>query len=99
MPARQFFTSAQKQAQRGRAHQQSRPVAFHGRDQVRQPLAVVSTDRPLLTTEQVRDRLGLGSVWAVYRLVRERGLPRVDLGGVYRFSPDDLEAWLAARRG
>lgn len=51
-------------------------------------------DEPLLTTEQVRARLGLGSIDAVYRLVKHDGLPRIVVGRVYRFRPSDVATWL-----
>jgi excisionase family DNA binding protein len=55
------------------------------------------TDR-LLTTEQVREKFGLGSVNAVYRLVAQERLPRVRIGQrLYRYSERDLDRWLEQR--
>lgn len=60
---------------------------------------LVQSDSALWTTEQVRDRLGLGSTDAVLRLVRDQKLPRIALGGrLFRFVPEDVAAWVDARR-
>lgn len=97
MGTRAYFGSGQKAPQRQAARPQARTVAAH-RPQQRAELRVIRTDRPLLSTEQVQQRLGLGSINAVYRLVA-LGLPRLELSaGLYRFDQDDLEAWLAQRR-
>lgn len=62
-------------------------------------LDLVHSDSGLWTTEQVRERLGLGSTDAVLRLVRDEALPRICLGGrLYRFSPEDVSRWLTDRR-
>lgn len=37
------------------------------------------------------------SRWKVRELYREEGLPKVDLGGVYRFEPAAVKAWIKTR--
>lgn len=60
---------------------------------------LVHSTSNLWTTEQVRERLGLGSTDAVLRLVRDNKLPRIELGGrLFRFDPADVERWLTERR-
>ena len=91
MATRRFFAAGQQALrERGTAKPASAPT--------RQRTNAVSISRPLLTTEQVRERLGLGSINAVYRLMREHRLPSVRLGRAHRFSQDELERWLAARQ-
>lgn len=90
MASRRFFTAGEKQTQRQGAERQSRPVAFDLRHQ--HPTSLRAD--VLLTTEQVREKLSLGSVDAVYRRVKELGLKRVNVGGVWRFRLSDVERWL-----
>jgi len=45
----------------------------------------------LLSPEQVATYLGLGSRWAVYRLVDGGELPRLKLAGKLRFDREDLD--------
>jgi hypothetical protein len=92
MAPRRFFTSPEKRAPRRAADRGTRVDVGPSR------LQIVKTDRPLLDTEGVRKRLGLGSINAVYRLVA-LGLPRLELSaGLYRFDQDVLDAWIAARQ-
>lgn len=51
----------------------------------------------LFTTEQVRIYLNRGSLDAVYRLVRDCGLPRVWQGNAWRFSKQQIDRWQAAQ--
>ncbi|MDP3768961.1 MAG: helix-turn-helix domain-containing protein [Dehalococcoidia bacterium] len=51
----------------------------------------------LLTVEEVGERLRLSRT-SVYRLVERRQLPFFRLPGSLRFSTDDMDAFLAARR-
>lgn len=95
MPSRSFFASAQKLQQRQPARADRRVVPFQSVDQSAQRAEFALTEAPLLTTEQVRQKLGLGSINAVYRLVRDYDLPRLTIGGVYRFSQPQVEAWIA----
>jgi excisionase family DNA binding protein len=92
MAPRSFFTAAKKGPQVRRADPQGARVALDGRLQA--PQGLLSIREPLLTTEDVMGRLGLGSVNAVYRMVRDFGLPRRRVGGVFRFVPSEVEAWL-----
>lgn len=51
----------------------------------------------LLTAAELADAFGM-SKWTVGRLRREHGLPAVNVGGVYRYDPDEVRAWLDARK-
>lgn len=95
MPPRSFFSSSKKLQQRPAAHRERQVVPFRGVDQGGQRAEFSLGQSPLLTTEQVRLKLGLGSINAVYRLVRDYELPRLTVGGVYRFSQPQVEAWIA----
>lgn len=87
---RAFFNSSQTASQAVPTAAKRRGIALHVLDQPRDL-------ETLLTTEQVRLKLGLGSTDAVYRLVKEDGLPRLAIGRVYRFSPSAVAAWVAAQ--
>lgn len=50
----------------------------------------------LLTPEQVAEILNL-HVDTTRRLLRERRIPGVKLGVVWRTKPDELKRWIAAR--
>jgi excisionase family DNA binding protein len=51
----------------------------------------------LLTAEEAAAVLKC-SVWTVGRLRRKCGLPAVNVGGVYKYDPDDLDAFIDANR-
>lgn len=51
----------------------------------------------LLTTEQVAERLAVDPR-TVRRWALDKVLPAIDLGSVYRFEPEAIEAWLEERR-
>lgn len=73
-------------------------AAAHIRDQRAEVCEVTDFDQPLLTVEDVRDVLNLGSVRAVYRLVRYHALPHRQLGRALRFEERELEAWTRRQR-
>ncbi|MGH7746576.1 MAG: helix-turn-helix domain-containing protein [Acidimicrobiales bacterium] len=52
---------------------------------------------PLLTIEQLADRLG-SSVRHVRRLVAERRVPYVKVGRFVRFDEEEISAWLDEHR-
>lgn len=52
----------------------------------------------LLTVAQVRDRLGLPSIWSVYRHIQHNNLPIRRLGRSIRVCPVELEAWTRRNR-
>lgn len=95
MAPRSFFKTAKEGPQGRRADLQGARVALHSGLQPSQgPLSI---REPLLTTEEVRVRLNLGSTNAVLRMVRDNGLPRIHVGGVFRYVPSQVEAWLEAQ--
>lgn len=49
---------------------------------------------PKLTTRQAADYINVGSVSAVYRLIREHKMPFLRVGGGYRFDTHELDAWM-----
>lgn len=50
----------------------------------------------LLSPIQAAQYLGLGSRWAVYRLVSEGQIPAIKLAGKVRIDRDDLDAFIEA---
>lgn len=54
-------------------------------------------NRPLLSAEQVAERLGVSTRY-VWRLGRKGELPRYRLGKYVKFAPDDIDAFIEARR-
>lgn len=60
-------------------------------------MKVTDRDTRYLTTEQARDYLNLGSVNAVYRLIREWQLPYGRVGRTYRFNRRHLDLWIERR--
>ena len=89
MASRHFF-GGQKPLQGVPAPAQGLQVTPHGRQKR-------LSDR-LMTTEECRVYLNLGSLDAVYRMVREYGLPRIAVGPVFRFRVSEVEGWLEAQR-
>ena len=51
----------------------------------------------LLTVREVMEQLGMSKAW-VYRAIQEGLLPFVQLGNQRRVHPDDLKAFIQARR-
>ena len=51
--------------------------------------------RPSLTTADAAQRIGTNDQH-VRKLCREDRIPHYRVGGLYRFDPDELDAWLAA---
>jgi excisionase family DNA binding protein len=51
----------------------------------------------LLTATDVAERCGI-TPQAIRRLCREGRVPHLRVGGVWRFDPDDIAAWLESRR-
>lgn len=49
---------------------------------------------PYLTAREAVDYLRLGSESALYRLVREHGLPNLRRGRLYLFDTREIDAWL-----
>ena len=94
MAPRRFFGSAHEPLKAVPAVAQRRNVSLNSGRQSDQLLA-----DNLWTTEQVRQKLNLGSTDAVLRLVRDFGLPRVQLSGLrhFRYVPSQVEAWIAAQ--
>ena len=52
----------------------------------------------LFSPDQAAVYLGLGSRWAIYRLVRSRELPAVAIAGKLRVDREDLERFIEARK-
>ena len=48
---------------------------------------------PYLTGEEAVAYLRLGSPSALYRLIREHGLPYCRIGRLYRFDRREVDAW------
>lgn len=57
----------------------------------------VTAGRQLLDVAAVAERLGIRE-GHVRRLVHERRLPYLKVGGRVRFDPADVDAWLAGRK-
>lgn len=58
-----------------------------------------SPARPYLTSQQAVAYLSLGSLSALYRAIREQGLPFCRIGsGAYRFDYRELDGWLREHR-
>ncbi len=53
-----------------------------------------STNSPNLTVHDVMAYVGVGAESAVYRLIRDHGLPFRRLGRRYRFKQIEIDAWL-----
>jgi excisionase family DNA binding protein len=53
------------------------------------------TASPWLTRDEAIAYLRLGSPSALYRAIREQGLPSRRLGRAYRFDTRELDRWLA----
>lgn len=51
-------------------------------------------ESPWLTSQEAVAYLKIGSLSALYRLVREHRLPYARLGGLYRFDYRDLDRFL-----
>jgi excisionase family DNA binding protein len=58
---------------------------------------MATTTPPLLTIDQLADRLGT-TVRHVRRLVADRRVPFVKVGGLVRFDPADIDAWIDDHR-
>lgn len=52
---------------------------------------------PLLTAEQVAERLRVPQTW-VYRAAREGALPSVRCGRYRRFDAEDVDEWIASQK-
>lgn len=103
MQRRRFFGKAQAQqskqsAARGRAHQDVSVVAFADRRAER--VQFDHDERPLLTVEETRVRLGLGSIAAVYRRIHQPdGIPIRRLGPkTIRIHQGELDQWTRRQR-
>ena len=53
----------------------------------------------LLSPDQAAAYLGLGSRWAIYRLVGHGELPAIHLAGKLRLDRDDLDRLIETRKG
>jgi len=53
----------------------------------------MTVSSPYLTLRETQTYLNLGSPAAVYRLIREHGLPFCRIGGRYRFDVRELDAF------
>lgn len=53
---------------------------------------------PYLTSEQAMQYLQLGSLSALYRLIKEWQLPYVRVGALYRFDTRELDQWMRRTR-
>lgn len=93
--ARNFFATAQKQHQR---MPRARPSTAYVLNQITQPREFGHLKDPLLTVEEARDVLGLTSIWAVYRLIRDHALPIRRLGRAIRIDQGELEQWTRRQR-
>ena len=51
----------------------------------------------LLTVHDVTERLGVHRITA-YRMLKRGELPRIKVGGAWRFEPRDIDAYLARNR-
>lgn len=51
-------------------------------------------NKRLLTVQEVSQYTGL-SVHSLYKMVSQRRIPFVKLGGALRFNPDQLDEWIA----
>lgn len=47
----------------------------------------------LLTMDQVAEKLSIGRA-TVYRIIKDKELPVVRVGGVFRVAPEDLTAYI-----
>jgi excisionase family DNA binding protein len=56
-------------------------------------MATIDNLPPLLTIDQLADRLGT-TVRHVRRLIAERRVPYIKVGGRVRFDPEDIAVWL-----
>lgn len=54
-------------------------------------------DRPWLTPAQTLTYLQIGSLSALYRLIKEQRLPFGRVGRKYRFSPQQLDRWIESK--
>lgn len=55
-----------------------------------------STPQPLWDVKQAATRCALSEAY-IYRLVAERRIPFVKIGGALRFKPAEIESWLEAK--
>lgn len=53
---------------------------------------------PYLTAEETIAYLNIGSDSALYRLIREHGLPFCRIGRLYRFDRAEVDAWTHGHR-
>ncbi|HWG74113.1 MAG TPA: excisionase family DNA-binding protein [Acidimicrobiales bacterium] len=60
-------------------------------------MATIDNPPPLLTIDQLADRL-CTTIRHVRRLIAERRVPYIKVGGRVRFDPEDIEGWLRASR-
>ena len=68
------------------------------RGHVRQEREGASSRQRLLSPQDAATYLGLGSRWAVRRLVASGALPVVKLAGKWRLDLEDLEKLIAAKK-
>lgn len=64
-------------------------------------MSISTTTPPVgrtLNTDDVAAKLGYRQSASVIRLVKEQGLPCLQLNGRYLFTESEVDAWLAARR-
>lgn len=57
----------------------------------------IATAHQILTPKQAVEYLGLGSLTALYRAIREHRMPYGRIGKQYRFRTDHLDAWMEVR--
>ena len=48
----------------------------------------------LLTVKEIAEKLQVSEA-QIYRMVKKGTIPFVEIGGVYRFEPDTINAWIA----
>ncbi len=73
------------------------PAALRKRDGAAQRERLHSQPEPYLTSDEAVAYLNLGSTNALYRLIREWGLPYGRMGREYRFNRRQLDAWVERR--
>jgi excisionase family DNA binding protein len=56
-------------------------------------MAMMTMATPYLTAKDAMAYLNVGSQSALYRLIREHGMPFCRIGRLYRFDRAELDAW------
>ncbi|HEX8030325.1 MAG TPA: hypothetical protein VF491_17745 [Vicinamibacterales bacterium] len=100
MARRRFFQAGQKAAEFRDAVRQQPAQVVHAVGEITQSPEVVVIDetKPLIDVKEVQRRLGLRSIFAVYRLKDNNGLPFRRLGRAVMFHPDEVTLWTIRHR-